>query len=96
MFAGAVNQGADNVTERGQREVNLHGLLQSVTLCIGLTLSFWTGEIDKVQLSNLEHSLTSRPNLRRLNVNRKDRVTTRGIFIHGSLANFSILAAGVK
>ena len=51
MLALAIYERRDDVSQRGQREVDLVGLLQprSRRFCLGLALR--TGQIDKIELS---------------------------------------------
>ena len=58
MALPAIDQGTDDVSERGQGQIDLGGLLESHTSRLSLALTLRTGQIDEVELARFESLLT--------------------------------------
>ena len=84
------------MTECGKRQVDLDGFLKSITSCSSLALTFTSSQVDDVQLSYLDVSLTVFSNLRRLNCNSEDRVRSRTVLVHVGCAYVSVEGSLVK
>ena len=58
MALSAIHEGADDIAQGRERQVNLRGLLEpnSGGLCLALTLG--AGQIDQIELASLEPLLS--------------------------------------
>lgn len=59
MLRLVIDERTDDVTQRRQTLIDVDGLLEAVTSCVGLTLPLRTSQIDHVQLTHLYVVLSS-------------------------------------
>ena len=90
-----VGERGDNVAERGEREINLGGFLETVACSTGLRNTFRAGQIHHVELADANVLLSICAQFRALNSDREERVRARGVGIHLGFADRSVLGTDV-
>lgn len=87
------NKGRDDVSESWEWQINACSLFKSGTSCLSFTLSFRSSKIDKIKLSSLDSLITLFISLCCFNINCKNRMTSRWVFIHGSFSCHSVVCS---
>lgn len=88
-----IDETANDMAKRGERQVDLGGLLESIACCSRLALPLTTRQVNNIEFAYLDVRLAVLADLGALDCDGKDRVTSRGVLVHIRGANVPISIA---